>query len=868
MFKSVFKTGIRSTYNVSENASFRTELWAVYPAKHRQSGKAASVFIFDKSKFESQVQRLCSLSPNTKNPRLIISECYELIKNEVSKLTKLKHPQVLTVLEVLEETKLKFIFATEAVIANLVTLDLNKEDELSIQKGLLEVSKGLQFLHNFCSTIHLNLQPSSVFVTTQGDWKLAGFRFLQNLSELSVLERENFYIMNNSSIVPFANLNLNFTAPELIIDTTNQRLDTANDMWSLGLLIYYVYNKGDHLISCFDSNSPSEFKTEFRKFEQKFYNHRPSELKYLLKEVPETLWISMTQLLARYPNDRISIDLFIDSDFFNGSLIKTMWFIDEYSTKTMQEKLIFLSGLISDEGAVLNKLPIAFKNSKLLPLLVDTTTAELNLLTTKKLDSDTDDLISRSFNVVMLIGEGLSGLSFQDRIYTPLLDSAKKKRKDDASPLMKLAKASVKCRYEIVNHIHILEKKSLQKQVTDLVKDIASLCLTYAPNETDLQEDQIKLQETFLKNLEVVIEHFDFPYIKNTLFPLICQVFKTTTILSTKLQTIATFQMLIDKNIIDRVIVNEQLLPVVENLKSRDKRIIDAILFFFTRLSQSEHIALDLEILVDKVLVQCMRLTFGCTGCSKNEFLAFMASVERIQATLKERKLLTLDNNQEPSSTNFDSLINTPLLRVANKEDAIKGPQLKPMAPSQNSLSAHTPEHASNAHTHRTAKSSHTNSVPTKTVHSRALNTKSTPQARPLRLKPTQKAPLSFGAVGTETNIQNKKIIASLASSETFDDDEFEDFQDGSTSNRNATIDWTSAKPKHVQQPLTPSATVMQPTSGNSNLFNGVSSSNAPAAGIKYPPGYNATVFLTPNSTGHVAAAPAAQKNQDLLDLL
>lgn len=878
MFKSVFKTGIRSTYNVSENASFRTDLWAVYPAKHRQSGKAASVFIFDKSKFESQVQRLCSLSPNTKNPRLIISECYELIKNEVSKLTKLKHPQVLTVLEVLEETKLKFIFATEPVMANLVTLDLNSEDELSIQKGLLEVSKGLQFLHNFCSTIHLNIQPSSIYVTSQGDWKLAGFRFLQNLSELSVLERENFYIMNNSSIVPFANLNLNFTAPELIIDSTNQRLDTANDMWSLGLLIYYVYNKSDHLISCFDSNSPSEFKTEFRKFEQKFYNHRPSELKYLLKDVPESLWNLMTQLLARYPNDRMNIDSFIDSDFFDGSLIKTMWFIDEYSTKTMQEKLIFLSGLISDNGAVLKSLPIAFKNSKLLPLLVETTTAELNLLSTKKLDPDTDSLISRGFSVVMLIGENLSGLTFQDRIYSTLLDSTKKKRKDDASPLMKLANTSIKCRIEIVNYISILAKKSLQKQVTDLIKDIASLCLTYAPSETDLQEDQIRLQEMFLQKLEIVIESFDFPYIKNTLFPLICQVFKTTTILSTKLQTIATFQMLIDKNIIDQVIVSEQLLPVVENLKSRDKRIIDAILLFFTRLSQSEHIALDLEALVDKVLVQCMRLAFGCTGCSKNEFLRFMATIEGIQSTLKDRKLQTLDNVQASSNANFDSLINTPLLRVANKEDAIKGPQSKALAPNQgmsptqvmspqNTMEQQigtTQNQTLKPSTRSDAKHVPSHARDTNILHKNSVHTK--PQASLLRLQPKQKAPLSFGAVGLETNSHNKRVAASLAT-ESFDDDEFEDFQDGTASNRETTLDWTSSKPKQ----LTPSATVMRPnvadanTSVGANLFNNVT--NTASAGIKYPPGFNSTVVLTPNSTGP-AAKTSTQNNHDLLDFL
>lgn len=852
MFKSVFKSGIRSTYNVSENASFRTELWAVYPAKHRQSGKAASVFIFDKTKFESQVQRLCSLSPNTRNPRLIINECYDLIKNEVSKLTKLKHPQVLTVLEVVEETKLKFIFAAEPVVANLVTLDLTKEDELSIQKGLLEVSKGLQFLHNFCSTIHLNLQPASVFVNSQGDWKLAGFRFLQNLSEMSVLERENFYLLNNSSIVPFANHNLNFTAPELVIDTTNQRLDTANDLWSLGLLIYYVYNKGDHLISCYDSSSSSDFKSEFSKFERKFYNHRPSELKYLLKEVPESLWPTMTQLLARYPNDRISIDAFIDSEFFNGSLIKTMWFIDEYSTKTMQEKLIFLSGLISEEGAVLKKLPIAFKNSKLLPLLLENTTTELKLLSSKRLDPDMDDLISRAFKVVMLIGENLSGLSFQDRVYSTLLDP-EKKRKEEASPLMKLAKVSVKCRIEIVDHIHILVKKSLQKQVTDLVREIASLCLTYAPNETDAQEDQIKLQEGFLKNLELVAEMFDFPYIKNTLFPLICQVFKTTTILSTKLQTITTFQMLIDKNVIDRVIVNEQLLPVVENLKSRDKRIVSAILIFFTRISQSEHIALDLESLVDKVLVQCIRLSFGCTGCSKTEFQEFMTSVEKIQSTLKDRKAQTLDSIQEPSSRNFDSLINTPLLRLTNKDDNVKGPQLKPMAPIQKATNSHSTSRAP----HRT----------------NSAQSKPTPQVRRLELKPTPKAPLSFGAVGIETNVLNKTVAASPREQDKFEDEEFEDFQDGSTPHRDTSLDWTSAKA--LNSPIsTQLGSTMQPRLGDMNLQSVQgNSSGIPASRVKYPPGYSASVVLTPNSTGSApakgpAVAVAPQTSQDLLDFL
>lgn len=211
-----FKTGIRATYNVLDNPSFVSEPWTVYPAKHKSTNRIVSVFIFDKLKFESQVHRMCQMSSLAANssPKKVIKECYELIKFEVNQLSKLRHPQVLTTLEPLEETKTKFIFVTEAVLSDLNTVASKDLDELSIQKGLLQVAKGLQFIHNQCNIIHLNIQPSSIFINNQGDWKLAGFTFLKNLNEISPQERDNFFIMNTSSFIPFANLNLSFTAPE------------------------------------------------------------------------------------------------------------------------------------------------------------------------------------------------------------------------------------------------------------------------------------------------------------------------------------------------------------------------------------------------------------------------------------------------------------------------------------------------------------------------------------------------------------------------------------------------------------------------------------------------------------------------------
>ncbi|SGZ47590.1 CIC11C00000001684 [Sungouiella intermedia] len=835
MFKSVFKTGIRGIYNVSDNLSFQTDSWSVYPAKHKLTGKVVSVFIFDKTKFETLVNRICSQSPNTKNPKLIISECYELVKYEVSQLTKLKHPQILTIIEVLEETKLKFLFVSEPVVATLNTLDLNKEDELSIQKGLLEISKGLQFLHNYCSIVHLNLQPQSVFVNAQGDWKLAGFKFLQNLNDISSLERENFYIMNNSSVVPFANLNVNFTAPELIVDSAGLKLGNPNDIWSLGVLIFFLYNKGEYLIDCFDNNSPSDFKDEFRKFQQKFYNHHPSELRYLLKGVPQSLWLIMTQLLARYPNDRISIDQFIDSEYFNGSLIKMMWFIDEFSTKTIDEKLVFLEGLLNQKDDLLSKLPTNFKNSKLLPLLVEVITSEINLLSNTRLTTDTDKFLSASLMVVLRIGQDLSSLSFQDRIYEPLLNTHKSK-KSETSTFTKLSKVSVNIRLAIVNNTEMLLKKLQPKQVIEIVQELANLCLTFSPSDIDLQANQIQLQDLYLKNLELVAGLIDFPYMKNTLFPLLCQVFKTTTVLSTKLQTLCTFQILIEKKAIDRVIVNEQLLPVLENLKSRDKRIIIHVLQFFVQLTQSEHISLELEILVDRILVQCFRLSFGCNECSKQEFQEFMNYIATIQKSLTERKFATLSEGSHAPATSFDSIINTPLLRHGGKNEIAKTPLFKPMAPSKDIQQKPQP--------------------PQKDVGVRS-------KVKPLTLKP-QKAPLSFGATTARSNAMNSTLVSNLHPLNRADDkdEEFDEYQDTNPSRNGngSSIDWSSAR-AHPQSQTTHSfGQTLQPQ--NSPIASGQLT-----AKVNYPPGFNANLVLTPNSTGTREPKKATNPN-DLLDFL
>lgn len=894
-----FKTGIRAAYNVLDNPSFVSEPWTVYPAKHKSSNRIVSVFIFDKLKFESQVHRMCQMSSLAANssPKKVIKECYELIKFEVNQLSKLRHPQILTTLEPLEETKTKFIFATEAVVSDLNTVASKDLDELSIQKGLLQVAKGLQFIHNQCNIIHLNIQPSSIFINTQGDWKLAGFTFLKNLNEISPQERDNFFIMNTSSFIPFANLNLNFTAPELIVDP-QPKLDFANDIWSFGMLIFYLYNydECDLLINLHDTNSIQDYKHEFRKFESKFYSHRtsPTELRYILKKVPEKLYPLFPQLLARYPYDRLRLDQFIDSDFFNGTIIKAMWFIDEFTTKAIDEKLVFMRGLLefdpTTQTDLIGQFPSAFRSLKILPLLIGQLINELTVLDeTVAIDPNIDELISLSLEIVMAISKSLSALTFQDRVYNVLLkdsssllekvydvvfkDEAKSKK---LKTFTKLINASVKTRLTLVKNSNVLQEKTNDKQFMSFIKTILDLVFTLAAKEQDQKEVQIELQEKFLDYIPNFTDKVDFSYMKNTFFPLLIKIFQATSVFSTKLKILNTFEKFVDARVIDKIIINEQFLPVTKSLKNREEEIVVRILKFFEKIVSSEDMNLDLKMLVDSIIPQCYTLAFECTDCDQKEFKSFMVIINKIQKAMMEKKLAQLPerhiNGGAASGSEQGKVRGKPNFETLLESQAIKEPEKPETAPKSQVMQP-------------TRKSSNSSRTATR------LNTLNTARSKPTMTKPTpinltQSTPLKFGATTTNNNnTTTSNLFDSLKS--TYDrpayhdnegDDDFDDFQLANAINKiksNNKINWTSEANKMKSLPTTP----LSPTNNSKPPSMGNSTHNSLHVANNYPPGFNSSVLspkganMLPNRSN--TTSPPQNKsgntsgiNADLLDLL
>lgn len=202
MFSSALKSftsNISSNYTISATPSSTSGIWKIFDAKKKSTGKPASVFVFDKRSFEPQSGGLAGRT-NAASLKRAQEEIIERLKKEASSLARLRHPSILELAEPVEETRNGgLMFATEPVSASLAGLLQEKDeqelaggvgertgryvvedadgkgrrrreveiDELEIQRGLLQIGKGLEFLHESAALVHGNLTPDAIFVNAK-----------------------------------------------------------------------------------------------------------------------------------------------------------------------------------------------------------------------------------------------------------------------------------------------------------------------------------------------------------------------------------------------------------------------------------------------------------------------------------------------------------------------------------------------------------------------------------------------------------------------------------------------------------------------------------------------------------------------------
>jgi SCY1-like protein 2 len=199
MFSSALKSftsNIGSNYTIAPQPGSTSGPWKIFDAKKKSTGKPASVFVFDKKSLEPSASSLGGGRGNSSSMKRVQEEIIDRLKKEASSLARLRHPSVLELAEPVEETRSGgLMFATEQVTVSLAALLAEKDDqersgrnagrgsryvvqgndgqdeireleldELEIQKGLLQIAKGLDFLHQSAKLVHANLTPDAIFV--------------------------------------------------------------------------------------------------------------------------------------------------------------------------------------------------------------------------------------------------------------------------------------------------------------------------------------------------------------------------------------------------------------------------------------------------------------------------------------------------------------------------------------------------------------------------------------------------------------------------------------------------------------------------------------------------------------------------------
>ena len=109
----------------------------------------------------------------------------------------------------------------------------------------------MSFLHYSGQVIHRNVCPSSILITKKGTWKLAGFEFIERVSEQDTADAIICQPWS-SRISKMAQPNLDYMAPEVQIDS---QCSIMSDMFSLGMVICTIFNHGRSLIQSNNSTS-------------------------------------------------------------------------------------------------------------------------------------------------------------------------------------------------------------------------------------------------------------------------------------------------------------------------------------------------------------------------------------------------------------------------------------------------------------------------------------------------------------------------------------------------------------------------------------------------------------------------------------
>lgn len=525
------------------------------------------MFIFDKRRLENFISK-------NHMQKSAATEVYERLRREVASLAKLRHPALVKLIVPLEESKGTMRFVTEPLTSSLQhMIDINSSgvgtsslndgdlDELIIQKGLLQIAEGLDFLHSAAGLVHLDIQPASIMINVKGDWKLSGLGFVENYKEST---KDYFLSKYDPRLPPFIQVNLDYSAPELILD---HKLDTSNDIFSLGCLLIALFTTKPPMQT---ENNPNSYQQEFSAIPRALRDERIP--KYIVEMIP--------RMVSRYPHDRLTLEQFKSSSLFDNVLIRTINFLDDFPMKLPAEQQAFLNGF----SQLIGQFPKSVLQKKVLPTLLEELGKE-------------ETLVGSILGNILEVGKDMSQLGFSEKIL----------------PGIKKVKDVLGAQVAILNYIETLKSRLNGNEFSEDILPIVLNTIDNAPPE---------IQEAALQKIPIIISNLDFITLKNEVFPVIGSVFAKTTSLAVKLESLNAFEQLVSHGL-DKHAVTEKLLPLLNGMKTREPKVMMGALNVYSKVIS----IVDIEVLAKVIVPQLLSMSME-SMLNLGQFRAFMDQIK------------------------------------------------------------------------------------------------------------------------------------------------------------------------------------------------------------------------------------------------
>lgn len=333
--------------------------WKIYSATRRDRDRTpVSIFIFDKRALDKKTEK---------------NDILNRLKAEINALIKLRHPNVLQILEPMLEDKTTIAWVTEPLEYCLGDL-LRRPHILSAclgdteaRLGILDAIQGLSFLHNEARLVHMAVCPDNLYISQGGKWKIGGLNFSSNYNidgpakldpsvDIITSAKAFRYQIDLEKLAPL----MHFSAPELV---AKQSAMPAADIFSLGCSVYSIYKalsntSSDLLLLDIDDFSAGGHKTAA-------INASKSN-NVAFNCLPEFMAEIVIKMLMLNPGDRAGLHELSISRSLQTPYVKTIYYLEHLQEKQDAQKMQFFKGLTS----IIDKFDRVIMNKRLLPALV------------------------------------------------------------------------------------------------------------------------------------------------------------------------------------------------------------------------------------------------------------------------------------------------------------------------------------------------------------------------------------------------------------------------------------------------------------------------------------------------------------------